>query len=104
MFGVGTLRPYTVKACDSRTPDFVNHVSARTYGFLVVTTRRKSKSSKRLRRGGAFSLSPCRASGSRFPPQTWASGRRHAEEQQADADLPGIDLRRHGVDSASEQA
>src|SRR3954471_11929282 len=74
MFGVGTLKSYTLTACDSRTPDFVSHVSTKTYGFLVVTTRRKPKSSKRLRRGGVFSLSGCRARSSRFPPQTWARG------------------------------
>src|SRR6478672_9547059 len=73
MFGVGILNSYAITTCDLRTPDFVSHVAARTYGFLVVTTHRKPKSSKRLRRGGVFSLSPCRARSSRFPPQTWAS-------------------------------
>src|SRR3954453_14954702 len=73
MFGVDTLKSYAEMTCDSLTPDFVSYILVRTYDFLVVTTSRKSKSSKRLRRGGAFVLSPCLAKSSRYPPQTWAS-------------------------------
>src|SRR3954447_20674162 len=72
MFGVDTLKSYAEMTCDSLTPDFLSYISVRTYDFLVVTTSRKSKSSKRLRRGGAFVLSPCLAKSSRYPPQTWA--------------------------------
>src|SRR4051794_29872339 len=72
MFGVDTLKSYAEMTCDSLTPDFVSYISVRTYDFLVVTTSRKFKSSKRLRRGGAFVLSPCLAKSSRYPPQTWA--------------------------------
>src|SRR3954452_5262946 len=75
MFGVDTLKSYAEMTCDSLTPDFVSYISVRTYDFLVVTTSRKSKSSKRLRRGGAFVLSPYLAKSSRYPPQTWASAK-----------------------------
>src|SRR3954454_23608793 len=73
MFGVDTLKSYAEMTCDSLTPDFLSYISVRAYDFLVVTTSRKPKSSKRLRRGGAFVLSPCLTKSSRYPPQTWAS-------------------------------
>src|SRR3954467_33249 len=73
MFGVDTLKSYAEMTCDSLTPDFLSYISVGSYDFLVVTTSRKPKSNKRLRRGGAFVLSPCLAKSSRYPPQTWAS-------------------------------
>src|SRR3954469_13700118 len=74
MFGVDVLRSCAETTCDSLTPSYVSQLSVRTYGFLVVTTRSKPNSGKRLRCGGAFVLSPCRARSCRFPPQTWARG------------------------------
>src|SRR3954447_9746667 len=80
MFGVDVPKSYAKTTCGSLTPSYVSQLSVRTYGFLVVTTRSKSNSGKRLRRGGAFALNPCRARSSKFPPQTWARFRMRHED------------------------
>src|SRR3954454_16502749 len=48
MFGVDIIKSYTVTTCSSRTPDFVSHISARTYGFLGHRPKRPEFEARQL--------------------------------------------------------